>query len=307
MQAYAEGFEIMHRSAFSLDLSEIAGIWRYGSVVRSWLLELLHQAIEEHGDDLGDIAPLRRGFRRGPVDDRRRDRRERAGSGDLGRALRPLLVAARLLIRGQGGRGAAQPVRRPRRPRCRGGEGRLGSTLRWPPTQENPLLEGLPLAQTPEPCVVVIFGASGDLTKRKIFPALYALALRRLLPENFAILGAARSDWTDEEFRRGWRRPFASSGATSSARTSGTGSRRRRATSPYGLRRRAAIGQARERLTELDDRARHHGQPRLLPGRPARLRCRDRAPRPRRAARPRAGRGSSSRSRSATTRPPRAS
>ena len=57
MQAYAEGFEIMHRSAFSLDLSEIAGIWRYGSVVRSWLLELLHQAMQEHGDDLGDIAP----------------------------------------------------------------------------------------------------------------------------------------------------------------------------------------------------------------------------------------------------------
>jgi 6-phosphogluconate dehydrogenase len=57
MQAYAEGFEIMHRSAFTLDLSEIAGIWRYGSVVRSWLLELLHQALEEHGDQLADIAP----------------------------------------------------------------------------------------------------------------------------------------------------------------------------------------------------------------------------------------------------------
>ena len=57
------------------------------------------------------------------------------------------------------------------------------------------------MAQTPEPCVLVVFGASGDLTKRKIFPAIYALALRRLLPENFAILGAARSDWTDEEFR----------------------------------------------------------------------------------------------------------
>ena len=57
MQSYAEGFEIMHRSAFSLDLSEIAGIWRYGSVVRSWLLELLHQALEEHGDRLEDIAP----------------------------------------------------------------------------------------------------------------------------------------------------------------------------------------------------------------------------------------------------------
>jgi 6-phosphogluconate dehydrogenase len=57
MQAYAEGFEIMHRSAFTLDLSEVAGIWRYGSVVRSWLLELLHQALEEQGDDLANIAP----------------------------------------------------------------------------------------------------------------------------------------------------------------------------------------------------------------------------------------------------------
>ncbi|MBA2384414.1 MAG: decarboxylating 6-phosphogluconate dehydrogenase [Actinobacteria bacterium] len=58
MQAYAEGFELMHQSAFPLDLSEIAGIWRYGSVVRSWLLELLHEAFEQHGDTLDDIAPF---------------------------------------------------------------------------------------------------------------------------------------------------------------------------------------------------------------------------------------------------------
>jgi 6-phosphogluconate dehydrogenase len=57
MQAYAEGFELMHQSEFELDLSEIAGIWRYGSVVRSWLLELLHEALEQHGDGLDDIAP----------------------------------------------------------------------------------------------------------------------------------------------------------------------------------------------------------------------------------------------------------
>ena len=66
---------------------------------------------------------------------------------------------------------------------------------------ENPLLEGLGPRRTPEPCVLVIFGASGDLTRRKIFPALYALALRKLLPEKFAIVGAARSEWTDDEFR----------------------------------------------------------------------------------------------------------
>ena len=49
MQAYAEGFEIMEHSEFDLDLEEIAGIWRYGSVVRSWLLELLYAAFEQHG------------------------------------------------------------------------------------------------------------------------------------------------------------------------------------------------------------------------------------------------------------------
>jgi len=55
MEAYAEGFEVMERSDLNLDLTAIAGIWRYGSVVRSWLLELLHAAYEQHGDDLGDI------------------------------------------------------------------------------------------------------------------------------------------------------------------------------------------------------------------------------------------------------------
>jgi 6-phosphogluconate dehydrogenase len=55
MQAYGEGFEIMRASEFDLDLYEIAGIWRYGSVVRSWLLELLHAAFELEGKDLEKI------------------------------------------------------------------------------------------------------------------------------------------------------------------------------------------------------------------------------------------------------------
>jgi glucose-6-phosphate 1-dehydrogenase len=67
--------------------------------------------------------------------------------------------------------------------------------------EENPLLEGLELARTPEPCALVVFGASGDLTRRKIFPALYSLAYRRLLPEHFAVVGVARSKLSDEEFR----------------------------------------------------------------------------------------------------------
>jgi 6-phosphogluconate dehydrogenase len=57
MQAYAEGFEIIEHSEFDVDLHELSGIWRYGSVVRSWLLELLHSAFEQHGGNLDDIAP----------------------------------------------------------------------------------------------------------------------------------------------------------------------------------------------------------------------------------------------------------
>jgi 6-phosphogluconate dehydrogenase len=55
MQAYAEGFAVMEKSEFGLDLYEIAGIWRYGSVVRSWLLDLLHNAFEAEGKDLEKI------------------------------------------------------------------------------------------------------------------------------------------------------------------------------------------------------------------------------------------------------------
>ena len=57
MQSYAEGFEIMDHSEYQLDMHQISGIWRYGSVVRSWLLELLHSAFEQHGSQLDDIAP----------------------------------------------------------------------------------------------------------------------------------------------------------------------------------------------------------------------------------------------------------
>jgi 6-phosphogluconate dehydrogenase len=55
MQAYAEGFEVLEKSEFDLDLHEIAGIWRYGSVVRSWLLELLVDAFELEGGKLEKI------------------------------------------------------------------------------------------------------------------------------------------------------------------------------------------------------------------------------------------------------------
>ncbi|MGH3030476.1 MAG: glucose-6-phosphate dehydrogenase [Gaiellaceae bacterium] len=66
---------------------------------------------------------------------------------------------------------------------------------------ENPLLEGLRSRRAPEPCALTIFGASGDLTQRKLFPALYSLALRNLLPEQFAVVGVARTPMSTDEFR----------------------------------------------------------------------------------------------------------
>ncbi|HEX8680777.1 MAG TPA: glucose-6-phosphate dehydrogenase [Ardenticatenaceae bacterium] len=66
---------------------------------------------------------------------------------------------------------------------------------------ENPLREGLRQRRTPEPAIIVIFGATGDLTERKLMPALFRLAQQRQLPQNFAIMGFARREWNDEEYR----------------------------------------------------------------------------------------------------------
>ena len=71
--------------------------------------------------------------------------------------------------------------------------------------ERNPLVEGLPLRRRPEPCTLAIFGATGDLTERKLMPALYSLAFRRLLPERFGVVGVARADQSDEGFREAMR------------------------------------------------------------------------------------------------------
>ncbi|CAN5730286.1 decarboxylating 6-phosphogluconate dehydrogenase [soil metagenome] len=55
MQAYAEGFEILHASDYPLDLEAIAKAWQHGTVIRSWLLELAGLAFEQHGEALVDI------------------------------------------------------------------------------------------------------------------------------------------------------------------------------------------------------------------------------------------------------------
>jgi glucose-6-phosphate 1-dehydrogenase len=66
---------------------------------------------------------------------------------------------------------------------------------------ENPLRAGLETERTPAPCVFVIFGASGDLTRRKLIPALYNLAHSRLLPPGFSVVGFAMTEISTDQYR----------------------------------------------------------------------------------------------------------
>ncbi len=68
--------------------------------------------------------------------------------------------------------------------------------------QTNPLREGLSTRSVPQPCSIVIFGATGDLTHRKLIPALYNLAADGELPPAVAIVGFARREKSDDDFRR---------------------------------------------------------------------------------------------------------
>src|SRR5689334_7848655 len=68
-------------------------------------------------------------------------------------------------------------------------------------TEVNPLRESLPRALAPEPCAVVLFGSTGDLAARKLVPALENLARGGNMPAEFAVVGYARRDWTDQQYR----------------------------------------------------------------------------------------------------------
>ena len=66
---------------------------------------------------------------------------------------------------------------------------------------QNPLRRGLVEDRAGDACAVVIFGASGDLTRRKLMPALYNLAVSRSLPSGFAVVGVARREKSNDQFR----------------------------------------------------------------------------------------------------------
>jgi glucose-6-phosphate 1-dehydrogenase len=73
------------------------------------------------------------------------------------------------------------------------------------PRADNPLLDNLRIEPTPGAATLVIFGASGDLTKRKLLPALHSLARGQRLPARFAVVGISRTDFSDDAFRQEFR------------------------------------------------------------------------------------------------------
>ena len=70
-----------------------------------------------------------------------------------------------------------------------------------PKTLENPLREGLRLERVPDPAIFVLFGATGDLSHRKVLPALFQLWRTHLLPHEFTVVAVGRRPYTDEAFR----------------------------------------------------------------------------------------------------------
>jgi glucose-6-phosphate 1-dehydrogenase len=78
---------------------------------------------------------------------------------------------------------------------------RSGKRPSRPPPVENVLREGLRLERVPDPSIMVLFGATGDLAHRKVIPALYHLWRTNLLPHEFMLVAIGRRDYTDDTFR----------------------------------------------------------------------------------------------------------
>jgi glucose-6-phosphate 1-dehydrogenase len=81
----------------------------------------------------------------------------------------------------------------------------MGGAMRPRPSGLDVTQPGLEGIAPPDPCVMVIFGAAGDLTRRELVPSLYELASQGLLPEPFAILGYSLGDLDDDSFREAMR------------------------------------------------------------------------------------------------------
>ena len=78
----------------------------------------------------------------------------------------------------------------------------IARTDGMPGGDSNPLRAGVTSSRITDPCNVVFFGASGDLVKRMLMPAMYNLRLEDILPASYGIVGFSRCEWHTEEFSR---------------------------------------------------------------------------------------------------------
>ena len=249
LQAYGEGFEIIKKSQYNVDLHKLAATWNHGSVVRSWLLELAERAFAEEADlrrhprlrgGLGEgrwtvqeainedvpapvitlsllarfdsrqdesysakvIAALRNEFGGHAV---KLESGESSGVSFSPDAARRAFDDCRLTR--QTGRGASAIAARPAA--RHGAAAHLIREPCRPPRQ--PAARGAAPATDAGAVHMVIFGATGDLTMRKLVPALYNLALEGLLPHRLhagrrgAPAQDRRASSASEMLRRGQR------------------------------------------------------------------------------------------------------
>ena len=207
MQAYAEGFDILKNAnidalpaehRFDFDLADIAEVWRRGSVIPSWLLDLTSTALADN-PTLSEYSGYRRGFRRRALDRECGDRRGRAGRSPDRGALRPFPLPQGTHLRRKNSLRDARGLRRPQ-----GAEaaGRFEAQMTTPQSEGAIVRDKRPQAKRkPENCAFVIFGVTGDLTHRLVMPSLYNLAAEHLLPEKFCVVGVARKGQSDDELR----------------------------------------------------------------------------------------------------------
>jgi glucose-6-phosphate 1-dehydrogenase len=85
--------------------------------------------------------------------------------------------------------------------------------------QSNPLRGGMRFQRTAPPCAMVIFGASGDLTQRKLMPALFSLARAHRLAPTFSVIGVSLDDWSSEDFRERMRQAMLDFGGLDASRS----------------------------------------------------------------------------------------
>ena len=224
MQAYAEGFDILKNKnsedlpedqRFTLNIPDISEVWRRGSVVSSWLLDLSAMALaKDH--DLSKFS--------GYVQDSGEGRWtveaaiEEAVPADVltsalytrFRSRQDHTFAERMLSAmrfGFGGHVEGQESLRSAEEAC-AQETDVEVRRRtdaWPTTVRRRLRRRWSRSTSPkpaDPCAMVLFGATGDLAKRLVVPALYNLAVSGTLPEHFALIGVARGEDEVESWRK---------------------------------------------------------------------------------------------------------